>query len=456
MSMELLSVASSSGRWRPQCLEKIVPFDPLLVPLAERGAQKAEMDAESVVCGPVLRRNSAARRSAPTRHKKSASSSLSLRLPDEQLPVRLAIKNAREGAFATKGPLMPKRLKKVKKHPGVAEKPARLSRMEQKSVRLATRKDYERRSAEFLEFAGRGSLENFRDNSLDRELVDYIDHLEEENLRAGEGEKVVAAVKWLDPRFSERGGQTKLPRSARALRGFRLAKPNHSRNPLPYEWFCAIIAVLLGWKEVTVALSLLVLWDTYTRPVEIRKARVEDLIPPVHTRKELQKWSLTLAPEEREEFTKTGQQDDTLTLDELDLPYCHLLPLLLGKRGPKEFLFNITAAQQKEIFEEASAAAGLKEFALSIYQTRHGGASQDAVTQRREMDRIQRRGRWQSKRSVKRYEKHGRLQKLLHKTPLQSQPFVQEATRSLAEWLRGWPCPAPRSLGPLLPKRRER
>ena len=29
---------------------------------------------------------------------------------------------------------------------------------------------------------------------------------------------------------------------------------------------------------------------------------------------------------------KTGQQDDTITIDELDLRYAHLLPQLLGKR----------------------------------------------------------------------------------------------------------------------------
>lgn len=51
------------------------------------------------------------------------------------------------------------------------------------------------------------------------------------------------------------------------------------------------------------------------------------------------------------------------------------------------------------------------------YRLRHGGASRDFALKLRRLEEIQRRGRWKSFASVRRYEKGGRLQQLLRQLP---------------------------------------
>ena len=69
-------------------------------------------------------------------------------------------------------------------------------------------------------------------------------------------------------------------------------------------------------------------------------------------------------------------------------------------------LFGLSRVQFAWIWRQVCASLNLdKPQVLQIYQLRHSGASRDRSTNQRSLMDIQKRGRWQSVASVKRYEK---------------------------------------------------
>ena len=72
-----------------------------------------------------------------------------------------------------------------------------------------------------------------------------------------------------------------------------------------------------------------------------------------------------------------------------------------------------------EMMRDFERRSKLLEFGPAIeclYQLRHGGASHDKFIGKRSDLGIQRRGRWSAPSSLRRYEKHGRVQAMLNKT----------------------------------------
>lgn len=83
------------------------------------------------------------------------------------------------------------------------------------------------------------------------------------------------------------------------------------------------------------------------------------------------------------------------------------------RRGPIHQSAQVTQYQHLFPFEirhlgERYREVGLSHLNLDLYALRHGGAWHDALTARRKMTDIRRRGGWQSERSTKRYEKRVR------------------------------------------------
>ena len=68
-------------------------------------------------------------------------------------------------------------------------------------------------------------------------------------------------------------------------------------------------------------------------------------------------------------------------------------------------------------FEAALLAQDLEKLKLTLYTLRHGGASTDAALGDRPLLAIQRRGQWRRDSSVRRYEKHARLSRVLWRVP---------------------------------------
>ena len=78
---------------------------------------------------------------------------------------------------------------------------------------------------------------------------------------------------------------------------------------------------------------------------------------------------------------------------------------VLASKGD-ERLFGYTYPQ---MVTNLTAACSQLHLRLVAYQMRHSGASVDRAVRRRTLEQIQKRGRWQSHHSVRRYEKTGRL-----------------------------------------------
>ena len=125
-----------------------------------------------------------------------------------------------------------------------------------------------------------------------------------------------------------------------------------------------------------------------------------------------------LYPQERGQLSNImGTQDDTVILGNFDVNLVPLLRWLITDRAQETFLFPQGMAKYKMQFDLAVKALGLERFELVTYQARHGGASRDIMMQRRDLEEVRKRGQWRTYTSVRRYEKSGRVHKVLQTTP---------------------------------------
>lgn len=76
-------------------------------------------------------------------------------------------------------------------------------------------------------------------------------------------------------------------------------------------------------------------------------------------------------------------------------------------------LFKFSMENYRKKFSAASLRLGLGS--LRLYQLRHGGATEDLCSQKRDYSAVKARGRWRSDASVRRYAKVGKVQELLNR-----------------------------------------
>ena len=73
--------------------------------------------------------------------------------------------------------------------------------------------------------------------------------------------------------------------------------------------------------------------------------------------------------------------------------------------------------EYKSHFDAAVNDLQLTGHKLVTYQARHGGATRDILLGRRSLEEVRMRGHWRTYSSLRRYEKSGRVQKVLQITP---------------------------------------
>ncbi|CAK0905525.1 unnamed protein product, partial [Prorocentrum cordatum] len=272
------------------------------------------------------------------------------------------------------------------------------------------RRDYCRRLDKFWEFGRSQGLFLANLKVCDDALCDFADLLFLDGEQVDAGTKLLAA---LEDHDVQRFGKPSLPRFRRVLRAWHRKGPVGSRDPLPFRLLAGILGVLSlhGFHEEVLALALMLC--CYLRPSELLTVVEGDLLEPVaNAGVALACWSLLLRPFEREEPTKVGQFDDTLPLDSPDFP--GLGALLAGLRGggAEVWLFSFSQTQLLRRFQAACRAAGLGSLNLEMHQLRHGGASRDFLMKTREIQAVKQRGRWANDRTLLRYMKAGRVQRL--------------------------------------------
>ena len=124
-------------------------------------------------------------------------------------------------------------------------------------------------------------------------------------------------------------------------------------------------------------------------------------------------WSIIIAPEELEVPGKTGGWDENVVVD-TDPELRPLLAAIAANRHPSAPLWG-TSAEDNALFSTVAAALHLGQLQLCRYALRHGGASEDLLTFKRDLAAIKKRGRWKTDASLRRYAKEAKLARELQK-----------------------------------------
>ena len=149
----------------------------------------------------------------------------------------------------------------------------------------------------------------------------------------------------------------------------------------------------------------LLMVDAYLRPCDIFPLKAGQLLPPAPGVS--RHWALLLQPSEAGEVGKTGESDDTVILDSQHLQWLNPVWRVLHDQDAEKLVFPFGYAAYMVEFKRSVAALGVP--GAVPYQARHSGPSIDLALRRRDLKAAKKRGRWKTDRSLRRYEKAGRL-----------------------------------------------
>ena len=320
---------------------------------------------------------------------------------DTENEVRADLKRQKVGA---------RRLKKYWR-PGVAGDAGSSSVLEEQSVSAACLAGYKTSDAAFRAFCGQEELAMNTASLLDAALVAYFHHLFFGGWESYRGDRLLAAIMCLYPRFS-RGGDLALPRARRALGGWRRLVPQRSRVPHAVFVVSAIIAHMASKGEVAMAIYCMLCFVTYSRPGSMLALRRSCVLEPVPSIGNC--WQLLLHPSCWNEKGKTGTQDDHIVLDNSEYKFLSRAMPFLRRGPPDAHVFAFTYPAFVKVVREASAYICVP---FVPYQLRHSGASWDVARSYRSTAAVQKRGLWKCESSMARYEKHGRMMAEYQKLP---------------------------------------
>ena len=234
----------------------------------------------------------------------------------------------------------------------------------------------------------------------DGDIVDYLNNLYELGHHSHVGEKVVAALLFETPGLAAR-----VPRTLRALKGFRRLAPHRSRRPFPRAMWMGLACELCAAGHVQMAVWICVGLSAYLRPGENMALRKCDAVRPALGM--TNHWSVIIAPSDVGLPSKTGDTDDSVILDsDWIVPWIGDVLACLTQGDPLSPLWNFTYA---ELSKEAQRVAHRFGVSLVLHQLRGSGASDDRLRRTRPLEEVQKRGRWRAYRSVTRYERAGRV-----------------------------------------------
>lgn len=307
-------------------------------------------------------------------------------------------------------------------------------KLRKEKVTGQTGSKYEKGVRRFEEWATSSGIRIASVEDIDLAAAEFVEHRfqvsggkEKDAMRT-----LVSGIKHARPEVG-RFGDKALPYTSQTLAGWAVKCPDQSRRPLPWECACAIAADLMMRGHEKFGHIIILAFDCYLRlPSEACRLRQEDIIPPPRG---MDPWTVLIAPAERivdgrrektMEKTKTGTRDCTV---------------IVSRTGPRRVAtqsarFLREKGGQDKILSAKEERLFLAEFAYSCdrcgfqgmnfipYQCRHGGASEDFFlwersggANGRNLKEVQRRGRWESDNSVKRYEKSGLLLVVLNQLP---------------------------------------
>ena len=116
----------------------------------------------------------------------------------------------------------------------------------------------------------------------------------------------------------------------------------------------------------------------------------------------------------------------------------HYLVKRLLSEAPTSCLWDFSLSQLRGEFLKATKDCGIAFLQPVLYMGRHTGASLDRLENNLSLEEVQKRGRWRTSDSVRRYEKRALVQEVLSKMLPRDVEFCQrcEATLERDLWQR--------------------
>ena len=211
-------------------------------------------------------------------------------------------------------------------------------------------------------------------------------------------------------------GGLAFPLAKQNLKGWRCREPAFSRDPIPWEALVILCVEMLNMNTHISALcaaASILTFDAYLRPSETVSLTRANVVPPAGRGKYGQ-WAVIVAPSHSAVRPgKTGEYDDTVIVGDIVTDRQRLvIDVISGlwrrANAPEGALLDdLTLPAWESCMRNACRLSGLQTF--TPHQLQHGGPSLDALQGDRDSAGIQDRGRWKSRSSVRRYQKHGVL-----------------------------------------------
>ena len=294
-----------------------------------------------------------------------------------------------------------------------------LSRLETVAVGGHASNDYSNKVELFEGFCARHALSTETEADLDMALFQYFDEKYLENQTIDFGTKTLAAIGHKFPQYYRCSKSGRLPRARRALAAWGKVAPPLARLPLPFPLICALAMEAMAMGFEMLALFLVTATDAYLRPGEALSIKAQDVIaghPQLGG--EFAFVSLLLAPFEDRQPTETGDYNDSVIFNTGGREWIGELLLKHAQTfAPDQKIFQISAHELRRQLTEVTQNLKLEAWKIVLYQCRHSGPSQDCIAKLRDLTEIQKRGRWRTKSSVRRYEKAARVTSQLAKLP---------------------------------------
>ena len=192
------------------------------------------------------------------------------------------------------------------------------SLLEQQAVTPRVFRDYQRRVGLFLDFAENNDLSVYADAEIDEAVVQYMNWCFLRGQQKCDGEKLVAALMAVCPRFG-RGGDRHLPRTLRALKGWRRLAPGRTRTAHPWMVWAAVAARMIEHGQMAMGLYVIIAFWAYLRPSEAMTLTASSFVAPARAIND--HWTLFLFPEEKGKSSKTHEYDDSIPWDSVGVQW---------------------------------------------------------------------------------------------------------------------------------------
>lgn len=168
------------------------------------------------------------------------------------------------------------------------------------------------------------------------------------------------------------------------------------------------------------AVWMLTVWALCCRPGEALKIRKMDVTAPTSL---CPHWIVVLHADpdpvglphtnvlrDEKKTSKVGVMDEAVIVDQPYMKGLKILKTLTQHKSDTEKIFTFDPDHAAKVFTRAVTHLGFDHHGINCaYQIRHGSASTDVLTGLRSLTDVQKRGRWEVAKSVRRYSNGGRL-----------------------------------------------